>query len=326
MSKYISAFSLIFISLLLASPSQAQQPATTTVAASTTDAISRLQEVEAKIKAVAEKNTAACVAISDGVGSGSGVIISKSGLVMTAGHVMVGSGEYQLLLADGRTVKAVPLGKNLNVDAGLVKITDKGPWPYVELGETTSLKTGDWVVSLGHSGGFELGRKPPVRSGRILKSNGTQLTTDAVLIGGDSGGPLFDLDGKLVAIHSSIGDSIAENRHVRIEIFQRDFDRMRRGERWGRLPELADNESGSKPPKIGVRIDRTTGVILSVKPNSPADQVGIKQGDQVLAFDGTKILSGNQLINLIKQRISGDVARMKIQRGERIFDFEIRLR
>jgi len=297
-----------------------------------TASIAQLREVEAKVKQVVAKNLDACVSVSEinvhgeTMGAGSGVIVTEDGLVLTAGHVMVGQGEYKILFPDGRVARARPLGKNLNVDSGMVQIIDPGPWPFVEIGKSNSLNKGDWVVSMGHSGGFELGRDPPVRTGRVLGRNEYQLETDAVLIGGDSGGPLFDLDGKLVGIHSSIGDSVAENRHVMTEIFDRDFDRMKRGEQWGQLPTLANGNDGSKPPKMGVRVDLNTGRVNSVTENSPAFDMGIKAGDIVREFDGVRLESGRHLIRMIKKKISGDVVLMKVDRDGQILVFEIRLK
>ena len=295
-------------------------------------AIEELREVESKVKQVVAANMQACVSVSELgpggsiMGAGSGVIVSKDGLIYTAGHVMVGRGEYTINFPDGRTAKAVPLGKNLGVDAGMVQIVDPGPWPYVEIGKSNALKKGDWVVSMGHSGGYELGRRPPVRTGRVLGRNDYQLETDAVLIGGDSGGTLFNLDGKLVGIHSSIGDSVAENRHVMTEIFARDHQRMKRGDQWGQLPTLANENDGTKPPKMGIRVDLNTGRVNGVTENSPASDVGVREGDFVREFDGVELADGRQLVAMIKQKISGDVVRMRIDRDGRILEFEVRLR
>jgi serine protease Do len=297
-------------------------------AAAQTDptSLQKVKQLEAKVKQVVQNNMDACVAITNMGSAGSGAIISEDGLIATAGHVMGPGKVYEILLPDGRTAKARPLGKNLNVDVGLVQITDPGPWPFVKLGKSAELKKGDWVVSLGHSGGFELGRKPPVRTGRVLGRNEYQLETDAVLIGGDSGGPLFNLDGELVGIHSSIGDSIAENRHVMTEIFERDFDRMKKGEDWGQLPELAKGNDGSEPPKMGIRVKKDSAAVTEVRKNSPASNVGIKEGDVILKFDGQTLDSGQHLIDLVKTKISGDVVRIVFNRNGRILDREIRLK
>jgi serine protease Do len=290
------------------------------------NSVQQLLDVESKVTDVVKNNLSAVVAIADGVGAGSGVVVTKEGLVLTAGHVMVGSGEYIIYFPDGRTARARPLGKNLDVDAGMVQIIDPGPWPFVKIGKAKSLQLGDWVVSMGHSGGYLLGRKPPVRTGRVLNFNETQIESDAVLIGGDSGGPLFNLDGALVGIHSSIGDSIAENRHVMTEVFERHYERMRRGEVWGQLPTIQDGNDGSKPPKMGVRINKESGVVTGVTKGSPAWNAGIEVDDIVRKFDDVDLTSGDHLIKLVKEKITGDVVRIVLERDGRLIEVEVRLR
>lgn len=293
-----------------------------------------LRDVEAQVRSVVAQNMNACVAISDGIGFGSGVIVSEDGLILTAGHVITGPGPYEVILPSGQTVRAKRLGKNLNVDTGMLKLSSPGPWPFVEIADVKPNQPGadpmigKWVVCLGHSGGFELGRLPPVRSGRILFRKSHQVVTDAVLIGGDSGGPLFDLTGKLIAIHSSIGDSIAENRHVTVDIFRRDWDRLQKGESWGTLPELNDPTEKRRPGKLGVVIDRTTpqAVIKSIKEGSPAEDIGLRAGDVVVSFNQISIRNGDHLIEVVKRFYAGDVYPIVISRGEKQITFEIQLR
>lgn len=285
-------------------------------------------ELQSKIEAVVSANMESCVAVSDGVGFGSGVVVSQDGLILTAGHVMSTNNEYEIIFPSGRTARAIPLGRNLNIDAGMVQIIDKGTWPAAKLA-SKSPQLGDWTVNLGHSGGFELGRKPPVRTGRYIRKRGHQLVTDAVLIGGDSGGPLFNLDGEVIGIHSSIGDSVAENRHVDIAEFRHSWDRMRRNETWGQLPVL-----GAKPPKnfkrakIGVTVDRKSPIarISKVRGGSPADLVGIQANDIVTEFDGEQIVGPIQLIEKIKQKEPGDICSITVDRGGQLFRFMIHLK
>lgn len=296
--------------------------------------LGQLRNLESRIRSVVSQSMNACVSISDGIGFGSGVIVSEDGLVLTAGHVITGPGPYEVLLPSGRTVRAQRLGRNLDVDSGMVKIIDPGPWPFVEIAKLHSARPerdpllGDWVVCLGHSGGFELGRLPPVRSGRILSRKSHQVVTDAVLIGGDSGGPLFDLSGKLIAIHSSIGDSIAENRHVTVDIFQRDWDRLRRGESWGSLPDLNDPLEKKREGKIGIVVDRTLpqAVIKTVREDSSAADVGLRTGDIILSFNRIEIRDGGHLIEEIKRYSAGEVYPIVISRNGKQISFEIQLR
>lgn len=290
--------------------------------------VQRMLELQTKVSSVVSKNMPACVAVTDGLGFGSGVIVSESGLILTAGHVMAEEGEYEVIMPSGRTVRAKPLGKNLDVDTGMVQILEPGPWPYVEISDVKRFRRGDWVVSLGHSGGFELGRIPPVRTGRILSQEGHQIVTDAVLIGGDSGGPLFDIEGKLIAIHSSIGDSIAENRHVTIGTFKKDWKRLAAGESWGDLPDLNEPDKSTKPGKMGVRVDRLAdnARIKEVKFGSPAEEAGIRVNDVIVKFADIAIKDGTHLIEVISRRFAGRVYPLTLMRNGKTIELEVLLR
>jgi serine protease Do len=303
------------------------------VDAKANDELLRLKKVQAKVQAVVSRVMPACVAISDGMGAGSGVIISADGLILTAGHVITESEIYEVILPSGQTIRAKALGKNLDIDAGMLQVInpDAVQLPFVQIERNKSLTTGQWVVSLGHSGGYEIGRTPPVRTGRVLRLSPEQVITDAVLIGGDSGGPLFNLDGKLVGIHSSIGDSVAENRHVTIPAFDRNWARMKAGETWGELPELDEPKPPTKPTRrgiIGVRVDLKAPdcKIRIVNPGSPAAEAGILPGDIVATFENVQIIDGRHLIDVIKRYRSGDVCTLTIFRNSKKLEFELQLK
>lgn len=289
--------------------------------------VQKLRTIQTAIQSVAEKNTDACVGIDDGAGVGSGVIVSRDGLILTAAHVMsTEQATYEIFFSDGTTARARRLGRNLDVDAGMLQLEGDRQWPHVELGSSDALKKGDWVVSLGHSGGFELGRKPPVRSGRFLSRREHQIITDAVLIGGDSGGPLFDLEGRLIAIHSSIGDSVSINRHAKIEQFRLDWDRLRRGETWGRLSDLTVEPPVGKA-KMGVKLDLTSprAKIKLIKPRSAAAKIGLAANDIVIGLDGEMITDAQHLIRAVKSHVPGDTCFLTVLRNEQPLQFEIRL-
>lgn len=312
----------------------------------TTPATERWLARESAIRDVVAKTSAAVVAVTDDESVGSGVVVSRDGLVLTAGHViMSGASEFSVYFPDGRVAKARPLGQNLNDDAGMLQIVDEGEWPFVEVGDGQELRRGDWVVAMGHSGGFDLGRRPPVRAGRIVRVEREAFTSDSPIIGGDSGGPLFDLRGQLVGIHSSIGESIAENRHVAIRIFLRDWDRLKSGERWGRLPGTPAEESepreGGRPRwddnnrseraapadagVLGVEMDMNdpVAIVREVKPNSAAARVGLKQGDVVESFNGVAVESPLQLVELVSRKRAGDSIKLVVNRGGQKLEYQI---
>ncbi len=223
-----------------------------------------LKAAQAKSEALVERLTKATVGIlntevagSQGLAYGSGVVVSEDGLVLTAGHV-IGKPNSELLIvfADGRRVKAVALGADRARDAGMCKISEPGKWPHVELGKSADLKPDQWCLALGHPGGVEEGRNPPVRLGRVLlagkgKNIDDCVCTDATIISGDSGGPLFDLDGKLVGIHSSIGIMVTQNRHVPIDVFHETWKDLVAGKQTGNLPEGMAHGGGPRlPPDV----------------------------------------------------------------------------
>lgn len=281
------------------------------------ETIAELKAREAQIKKVVKQVMPATVCVTDGVGFGSGVVVSEDGIVLTAGHVLLTEGkELEIIFPEGRRVRAKRLGKNLDVDAGMAKIIDDGPFPFVELGKTGEVKKGDWLIAMGHPGGYELGRTPPVRTGRVLQTNDKRIVSDCALIGGDSGGPLFDINGKLVGINSSIGSSIAENRHVAVDNFTKDWQRLAAGKSWGSLNKLA---SARRPTQgyLGVMLDLQAdrALVKEVRSNTAAEVAGMKAGDIVTSLDGTPIRNSRMLINLLGRTKAGERVRMEVLRN-----------
>lgn len=196
--------------------------------------VADLKAIEQRVQELLPKITPAVVGIRIGFAQGSGVIVSKDGYVLTAGHVSGEPGRpATVILPDGRQLKAKTLGRNGGLDSGMIKITDEGEWPYVEMGNSSALKRGQWVLAIGQPGGFRPNRTPVVRVGRVLVANPILIRTDCTLVGGDSGGPLFDMNGKVVGIHSRIGNNITENIHVPVDPYRKTWDRLAKGESWG---------------------------------------------------------------------------------------------
>ena len=204
-----------------------------------------LQERQTRVMEVVTQVSPAVVAISGTsktgmMGSGSGVIISKDGLVLTAGHVLAATGqELMITLPGGREVKGKSLGRDMNRDAALAQITEPGDYPFVEMAPSESVTAGEWVLALGHPGGYDAQRGAPLRVGRLWEADTkAYFRSDCTVSGGDSGGPLFDLEGRVVGIHSSISQNLSENRHVPIGVFAKDMERLKQGEVWGKLSNL----------------------------------------------------------------------------------------
>ena len=285
-----------------------------------------LEQRIAKVAEKAMKSTVALIAEETGA-SGSGVVASAGGLILTAAHVVEGVEEVDVVFPDGKQVPGKVLGANLSKDIGMVRILDPGPWPFMERGESKPLKAGDWVVAMGHSTGFDPARTPPLRFGRVVSDGpGNFLTTDCTLIGGDSGGPLFDLDGKVVAINSSIGNSLRNNNHAGVDGFKDDWDRLMAGEVWGELQmNPLQNE---ERPVLGIGIGaavRGGGVVISGVTEHAA-KAGLRAGDVIRTVDATRVRDGANLLVLLAKKQAGDKVKVGGVRGNGAFEVEVELK
>jgi len=193
-------------------------------AASAADALSPTA-LQQKLHELTPRLVACTVSIQVGGGSGSGVIISPDGLILTAAHVTNEPGaKLRILLADGRDLEGTALGVDHSTDAGLARIDSPGPFPYQPYVQDATYAVGDWVIATGHPGGPHAYRPAPVRLGQINRA-GTKggfkepITTTAIVISGDSGGPLFDLEGRVIGINSNISGDWNTNNHVPLPSF-----------------------------------------------------------------------------------------------------------
>jgi len=293
-------------------------------AGATPISVSDLRAMQQQIQEIAKKVIPCTVGVRVGHSYGSGVIVNKEGYILTAAHVAGKPGEHaMLILHDGRSVSGTTLGMHRTLDAGMVKITaaetaNHNEWPYAPLGISAKLVPGQWCLATGHPGGIEPGRAPILRVGRVLsiKADAT-ITTDCTLIGGDSGGPLFDIDGKVIGIHSRIGNPLTVNLHVPVDAYRREWDRLVAGEAWGHTPGVV--------PYIGVRGKKGSAKISEVTPNSPAAIGGIQPGDIVLKFNDATVTDFSSLKEFVTNEQPGTRVRLEIRRGDELLQLEIEI-
>ena len=180
-----------------------------------------------------------------------------------------------------------------------------------------STRLGDWVFALGHSGGFDKQRGVVVRLGRIVKISDFTLHSDCILIGGDSGGPLFDLTGKLIGIHSRVGQVLQENMHVPSDEFIKNWERMMEGEFLGEGPFAKKPVKGGGFLGIKTEAHEKGGiVILIVGENSPAEEAGLKVGDILMSANDKPLSKREDLQDLIKDMHIDDEISFEVKRGE----------
>lgn len=282
-----------------------------------------LKALQLQQSKVAAKVNQVTVNLQHGSTQGSGVLINEDGYILTAAHV-AGKPKQKMwvVLHDGRRVEGVSMGVNRDTDAGLVRILKNrdpngNPWPHAALpavGER--VKSGQWCIAGGHPGGWMSDRPAVIRVGRILRVTDSTIVSDCSLIGGDSGGPLFDLQGKLIGIHSRIGIDVDDNMHVPMNVYMDSWDRLANSEAWGVLPGFR--------PVIGVTADRQSDtknecVIGTVDPRGPAAKAGIIPGDRIVRFNNAEITSFDRLKEEVNSVVPGERITVEVLRdGQKV--------
>ena len=283
--------------------------------------VPQLKEIEVQVKQVVQKVMPAVISLNGDTKStaGSAVIISADGLILTAAHVTQGNRTMTVIFPDGKEAKCTVLGANYPRDIGLAKLTTAGPFPFAEMGDSDKLEPTTMVIALGHPGGFDMRRTPPLRLGRVHRKNvGGFIVSDCTLVGGDSGGPLFDLEGKVVGIHSSISESLAYNRSAPVNAAKADWQRLLAGEKWGKFAETVNDFLGAADKAvIGATLDEAKDVgarLQAVHPQSPAEAAGLKAGDVILKFGGDEVRDADGLKTRLGKRKPGDSVEVSFRR------------
>jgi len=296
--------------------------------------LSELARVQKEVQRALPRLRPALVGLESSEGAATGVIVSAHGLILTAAHVATDPNHepktgrrLRVFFSDGRASWATALGVDVATDAGMARLDGKrNDWPFVVLQPGgADIKTGDWCVALGHPGGFNLARGEVLRVGKILKTSANSLQSDCVLMGGDSGGPLFNLTGELIGIHSQIWEGRDQNVHVSLAPFLRSWDRLRNAE----IIRVWAQGSGGW---LGVNTSEAAAEgglkVEDVVSDSPAARAGLRSGDLLLAMDRQPLQSRAAFSDNLSSRPAGDsvVLVVKNRSGERIVTVKLATR
>ncbi len=288
-----------------------------------------LEVIQSAVIDALPKARAATVCIQLKEGSGTGVVVSPDGLVLTAAHVSAGVGtKVKLLFEDGTEAEAKTLGLDSERDAAMAQIISpqRSDWPHVEIDRKDSCKLGDWVFALGHSGGFDKERGVVVRVARLVKMTDTTYNSDCLLIGGDSGGPLFDLSGTLVGIHSRVGQALQENMHVPMSVFIEVWDKMLKGEFIGQGPFAKQAVKGSGYLGLATEARAEGGIVVTkVGKESPAEKADIRVGDVLLKANDQPLAKREDLQAMLKEMATGEEIAFEVLRGEETLTIKVEL-
>ncbi len=290
--------------------------------------VTQLKAMEKLVAKVTADCKPATVNVRVGQAQGSGVIVSRDGYILTAAHV-IGRPNLPatITLPNGDELEATTLGTG-PFDSGMLKINKKEDdkkkpnFPYVDIGESETLNSGQWVLAIGHPGGIDLDRGLVLRVGRIIYRGAESLRTDCTLVGGDSGGPLFDMKGNLIGIHSRIGGSLEQNIHVPVDVYSEYWDQLAAGKVVPGSSRFA--QIGEPKPRLGVKLKGDTNEIQSV-PAGPAQDAGLKKGDRIIEMDGAVVTNKTDIGNIFKGLKIGDKIFITVVRGEKKRSFELEI-
>ena len=287
------------------------------------------------VTSVAERvGPAVCAIVVHGRGSGSGVVLSADGLIVTNQHVIVDARQVTIRLAGGREGSARVLGSDVDTDLAVLR-TDASDLTAVRIGDSARLRQGQLAIAIGAPLGFEatvtagvvsaLGRTLPSRSGRPIED---VIQTDAALNPGSSGGALASSAGELIGINTAlirgaqgICFAIAANTVSFVVGQLLRFGTVRRG--WlgvaaatVALPRRVADAAGST--------QATAVIIQSVEPGSPAENAGLRSGDILLALDGIAMTGPDALLRRLASDTIGKAMRGKLIRSGRFLELDIR--
>ena len=266
---------------------------------------------------------------------GSGFIIDKKGIVVTNNHVIEGAEDIIVSVNGSTEYKAKVIGKDPYMDIAVLKIESEKKFIPVSFGDSDKARIGDWVIAIGNPYGFG----GTVTSGIISSRNrdigltryDDFIQTDASINIGNSGGPLFNLDGEVIGINTAIiapgqsgsigiGFAIPSNSASNVISQLIEFGETKRGWLGVRIQEvtkeIAEVEKLEKPEGA---------LVASVSENSPADKAGIKAGDIILEFDGKKIDTMRTLPKLVAQTEVGKRVILKIWRNQKLISKKVLL-
>ena len=283
--------------------------------------------------------------LEEGRGQGSGVIIDKRGVIVTNNHVVQQTTEVMVVLHDGRRLEGTVVDTEPGHDLAVVRV-DADDLTPIEFGRASSLRLGDEVLAIGFPLGLTGG--PTVTQGIVSAENRTievgstaggevELTgliqTDAAINPGNSGGPLVDLNGRLIGINTAAaGAAAAENVGFAINIdsalpiIEEILTTPPEERAWVGVI-LADIDS-EIADQLDLPSDLDGAVITSVVPDSPAERVGLEEGDVVTELDGEEMTSAQQLIERIKEYEPGETVALEIvdSDGTRSVDVKLGVR
>jgi serine protease Do len=261
-------------------------------------------------------------------GLGTGMIMDEQGRILTNNHVVGGATEINVLLADGKTYPANPVGADPKTDLAVIRITAKDPFPHVTFGDSDAVEVGEWVVAIGHPRGLDQTVTQGIISAKhrqgITNPSSYQdfLQTDAAINPGNSGGPLLNLRGEVIGVNAAIfsesggfegiGFAIPSNMALHIANMLIAQGKVERGWLGVNIQDLTPDLAKS------FGLDTPKGALVAeVAKGGPGEKAGLKSGDIILSYQGKEARNASALRNEVANTPVGQEAKLAVWRDRK---------
>ncbi len=256
---------------------------------------------------------------------GSGFVIDPAGFIVTNSHVIEDAEEITVRFQDETQYEATVVGRDSKTDLALLKIDAKKKLPFVKFGNSDDVRVGDWIVAIGNPYGLGGSVTSGIISARSRHINAGPfddfLQTDAAINRGNSGGPMFNMNGDVIGVNTAIFSPTGGNVGIGFAIPAtlakpvidqlKEFGRTHRGWLGVKIQHVTDEIADS------VGLDKARGaLVLEVTPESPADEAGILPGDVILTFDGQRIKEMRELPRIVAETKIGKDVDVEVWREE----------
>ena len=263
---------------------------------------------------------------------GSGFVISADGFIVTNNHVIEGADEISIEFFSGKKLDAKLVGTDPKTDIALLKVESPEPLPFVTFGNSDVMRVGDWVMAMGNPLGQGFSVSAGIVSARNRELSGSYddfIQTDAAINRGNSGGPLFNMDGEVIGVNTAIlspnggsigiGFSMAATVVAKVTDQLRQFGETRRGWLGVRIQDVT--------PDVAEAMGLTdeTGALVTDVPEGPAMTAGVKSGDIITAFDGKPVKDSRELVRRVADATVGTEVPLTVLREGKSVDLKITL-
>jgi serine protease Do len=255
---------------------------------------------------------------------GSGFVISEDGYIVTNNHVIEGADEITIEFFSGRKLPATVVGTDPKTDIALLKVEAGEPLPFVTFGNSDLMRVGDWVMAMGNPLGQGFSVSAGIVSARGRELSGTYddfIQTDAAINRGNSGGPLFNMDGQVIGVNTSIlsptggsigiGFSMSSNVVTKVVEQLREFGETRRGWLGVRIQDVTPDVAEA------MGLAEASGALVTDVPDGPAKDAGIVAGDVITRFDGQPVTDAGDLTRRVADAPIGEAVPVIVLREGR---------